>query len=242
MTRRFPLGCRSRYPNPYQFINFEYNNNKLCFSFRLTNCSNSEEVSPKCQIVQQNIRKIMIASKQDPIRCQAIQLQTRSLDTSSTPLNVSLTTKTGRNILGMYDYWFHHSVSGNTQTALEVLKAQKFADQNDPNIEGYTLCIYGVLWRHCLLNNNNTLRISTFDVSDHSCDPSQFIRLEDESSLPPPSLPITPPPPKSPSSIRSPSPSPPPRRSPPPKRSPPPLRSPPSPPNCIWVCQNETLT
>lgn len=161
MTNRFPLACKSKYSSPYTFIPIESGLNELCFEFEKTDCKGG--ISEKCLQIQNNLRKMMISTLQDPI-CGAKQLyKDGPYSGSAREYSVLLKDPNGNKIIGASIVYFWHTWLNETETAMEL-----YVPQGD--MGGYSICISGDNTRKCFLNKNAKMCISTYDVSDHSCD------------------------------------------------------------------------
>ena len=176
MTQRFPLACRSpRYNNPFTFTNPNFSQQSVCFSLQTNDCQNN----PKCSLLQANTRKVMFASRQIP-ECGAKQIPGNT-GSSRTPFSAWFTNKQGQRVDGLTNVWFHHTYQG-TQTAFEIYKGGVFKLPQDDTLDGYTLCISHPTSNQtilqCLVDDLGRIRLSTYDVSDHTCDlQSNFIPI-----------------------------------------------------------------
>ena len=235
MTSRFPLACKKpKYTSPYSFDSVNVSDKTICCRVVAKSCGENA----KCALVQGNARKIMVASRQSE-ECGTKQI-TGNTASSRSPYNAWFVSANGQRIDGLSAVWFHHNYQG-TQTAFEFYKGGAFKLAQDSSLDGYTLCIGHPTSvqsiTSCLLDDMGRMTLSTFDVSDHTCDDNLAVLDVDINPdvFSPPPLAFSPPPLIfSPPLVFSPPPkvfSPPPLVfSPPPKVfSPPPLISSPSP-------------
>jgi hypothetical protein len=116
----------------------------------------------------------MQIATQQTFECGAIQTYRDGPQSKTSPYKVNITTPEGVEIDGIYIYavYFRHTISNTTQTCIDILKSQPFAQGS---LDGFRMCITGEGINKCIFNASQMARIATYDVSDHSCDSGVYV-------------------------------------------------------------------
>lgn len=176
MTQRFPIGCKSYYPAPYTLVQKNDSQKQLCLTLKASSCSSvNNNLYIKCLNSQSRLRKIIISSLQSP-ECGAIQV-TRNTYTTRSPFTITMANKDGISVDKLWTVWTHHTIKDDTQTALHVSHERSFLKEPDNDLDGYTMCINGMLWMRCVVDRNNVIRMASSNVTDLSCDSSFSLEL-----------------------------------------------------------------
>ncbi len=164
MTNRFPLGCKSKYISPFKYESVS-SVDKLCFKIQNNECN----TDTRCSKVQGSARKFMISTLQIPL-CGSKQVYREGPSSSAARDYKPVLLDSNENeISGSSMTYFWHTWQNKTETATDLyIKPQS-------DLSNYKICISGVNVKTCLLNKDKKMCISTYDVSDHSCDNCQLI-------------------------------------------------------------------
>ena len=170
MTRRFPLGCKSKYDLPYKISHWSSNASEACVILSKNPCP-----SAKCNDVQTRLRKFMIALLQST-DCGDTN-QTVNYMTGLSPYTVSVFTRANKTVPGVFIVYIWNTDDADTQTALDVVRKDPLVLNPDPDADGYRMCISSHLLRHCVLDSAGRIRLATYDTTDHTCDAGQYVDI-----------------------------------------------------------------
>jgi hypothetical protein len=108
--------------------------------------------------------------------------QTINYRTLKSPFKVSIqsaTNATEAPVAGVEAVYVYHTVGEDTQVGIDVIKGLSFIPVGRGSLDGYTMCIASSRESNyeCIFDEKNTVRISTYDVLDHSCDSGAPVQL-----------------------------------------------------------------
>lgn len=171
MTARFPLGCKKRYTAPYTVMPFNNSASSLCVKLQRANCGSDA----KCKIVQSSIRKFMFSTTQLPL-CGAKQLYKDGPYSGAARSYTAIVYDPKKiPVGGVSIVYFWHTYLNKTETATDVVI--NWASGVPQNMHDSVLCIMGSPVRSCLLNSKKQMLLSSFDVTDHSCDSGSLVQF-----------------------------------------------------------------